>query len=179
VVASTPTVGGGTRARILFQLLLASARESISITTPYFLPDRSLMKELCGAVERGLRVRILVPGRKSDHMVTRSTSRAGYGGLLKAGAEVYEYQPSMIHAKVLCIDNLWVVVGSTNFDNRSFGINDEVNLALRDPNVAMRFENDLALDLEQSRKISLQEWQHRPVTERATELMGLVFERQQ
>jgi len=179
VVNSTPTVGGGTRARILFQLLLASARESISITTPYFLPDRSLMKELCGAVERGLRVRILVPGRKSDHMVTRSTSRAGYGGLLKAGAEVYEYQPSMIHAKVLCIDNLWVVVGSTNFDNRSFGINDEVNLALRDPNVAMRFENDLALDLEQSRKISLQEWQHRPVTERATELMGLVFERQQ
>ena len=179
VVNSTPTIGGGTRARILFQLLLASARESISITTPYFLPDKSLMKELCRAVERGLRVRILVPGRKSDHMVTRSTSRAGYGELLKAGAEVYEYQPSMIHAKVLCIDNLWVVVGSTNFDNRSFGINDEVNLALRDPNVAMRFENDMAFDLEQSRRISLQEWKHRPVTERATELMGLVFERQQ
>jgi cardiolipin synthase len=179
VVNSTSTVGGGTRARILFQLLLASARESISITTPYFLPDRSLMKELCRAVERGLRVRILVPGRKSDHMVTRSTSRAGYGELLKAGAEVYEYQPSMIHAKVLCIDNLWVVVGSTNFDNRSFGINDEVNLALRDANIAMRFENDLAFDLEQSRRISLKEWQHRPVTERATELMGLVFQRQQ
>jgi len=179
VVNSTPTIGGGTRARILFQLLLASARESISITTPYFLPDKSLMKELCRAVDRGLRVRILVPGRKSDHMVTRSTSRAGYGELLKAGAEVYEYQPSMIHAKVLCIDNLWVVVGSTNFDNRSFGINDEVNLALRDPNVAMRFENDMAFDLEQSRRVSLQEWKHRPVTERATELMGLVFERQQ
>jgi len=179
VVNSTSTVGGGTRARILFQLLLASARESISITTPYFLPDRSLMKELCRAVDRGLRVRILVPGRKSDHMVTRSTSRAGYGELLKAGAEVYEYQPSMIHAKVLCIDNLWVVVGSTNFDNRSFGINDEVNLALRDENIAMRFENDMAFDLEQSRRISLKEWQNRPVTERATELMGLVFQRQQ
>lgn len=179
VVNSTPTVGGGTRARILFQLLLASARHSISITTPYFLPDKSLMKELCRAVERGLRVRILVPGRKSDHIVTRSTSRAGYGGLLKAGAEVYEYQPSMIHAKVLCIDELWTVVGSTNFDNRSFGINDEVNLAIRDANVATRFENDLALDLEQSRRISLQEWNRRPVTERATELMGLVFERQQ
>lgn len=179
VVNSTPTVGGGTRARILFQLLLASARESISITTPYFLPDRSLMNELCQGVERGLRVRILVPGRKSDHTVTRSTSRAGYGELLKAGAEVYEYQPSMIHAKVLCIDNLWVVVGSTNLDNRSFGINDEVNLALRDAKVAMRFESDMAFDLEQSRRISLQEWQRRPVTERATELMGLVFERQQ
>jgi cardiolipin synthase A/B len=179
VVNSTPTVGGGTRARILFQLLLASARESISITTPYFLPDKSLMSELCRAVEHGLRVRILVPGRKSDHMLTRSTSRAGYGELLKAGAEVYEYQPSMIHAKVLCVDNLWVVVGSTNFDNRSFGINDEVNLAIRDANVAMRFENDMAFDLEQSRSISLNEWKNRPVTERATELMGLVFERQQ
>jgi cardiolipin synthase A/B len=179
VVNSTPTVGGGTRARILFQLLLASARESISITTPYFLPDKSLMKELCLAIDRGLRVRILVPGRKSDHLVTRSTSRAGYGDLLKAGAEVYEYQPSMIHAKILCVDERWVVVGSTNFDNRSFGINDEVNLAIRDANAAMRFENDLAFDLEQSRKISLKEWEHRPVTERATELMGMVFERQQ
>lgn len=179
VVNSTPTVGGGTRARILFQLLIASARESISITTPYFLPDKSLMKELCRAVERGLRVKILVPGRKSDHMVTRSTSRAGYGELLKAGAEVYEYQPSMIHAKVLCVDDRWVVVGSTNFDNRSFGINDEVNLAIRDANVALRFERDMTSDLEQSRRVSLEEWQHRPVTERATELMGLVFERQQ
>jgi cardiolipin synthase len=179
VVNSTPTIGGSTRARILFQLLLASAQHSISITTPYFLPDKSLMKELCKAIERGLRVRILVPGRKSDHMVTRSTSRAGYGQLLKAGAEVYEYQPAMIHAKILCIDDLWVVIGSTNFDNRSFGINDEVNLAVRDRAVAMRFERDMALDLDSSKRISLREWEHRPVTERATELMGMVFERQQ
>jgi cardiolipin synthase len=179
VVNSTPTVGGSTRARILFQLLLASAKRSISITTPYFLPDRGLVDELCRAVERGLRVRILVPGRKSDHMVTRSTSRAGYGRLLSAGAEVYEYQAAMIHAKVLCVDDLWVVVGSTNFDNRSFGINDEVNLAIRDDSVAARFENDMALDLVQSRRVSLEEWRHRPLTERATELMGLVFERQQ
>ena len=85
----------------------------------------------------------------------------------------------MIHAKVLCVDDLWVVVGSTNFDNRSFGINDEVNLAIRDNAVAARFENDMALDLEQSRRVSLEEWNHRPLTERATELMGLAFERQQ
>lgn len=179
VVNSTPTVGGSTRARILFQLLLASARHNILITTPYFLPDKSLMQELCNAVERGLLVRILVPGRKSDHIVTRSTSRAGYGELLKAGAEVYEYHPAMLHAKVLCVDGLWVVVGSTNFDNRSFGINDEVNLAVRDASVAMRFENDMALDLDQSTRISLEEWNHRPITERATELMGMIFERQQ
>jgi cardiolipin synthase len=179
VVNSTPSVGGSTRARVLFQLLLASARESISITTPYFLPDKSLMRELCSAVERGVRVRVLVPGRKSDHLLTRSTSRGGYGKLLKAGAEVYEYQPSMIHAKVLCVDGRWAVVGSTNFDNRSFGINDEVNLAVRDAALAGRLESDMEADLRQSQRVSLQDWRHRPVTERATELIGWVFERQQ
>jgi cardiolipin synthase len=85
----------------------------------------------------------------------------------------------MIHAKILCVDGLWAVVGSTNFDNRSFGINDEVNLAVRDAAVALRLENDMATDLQQSRKVSLEEWRHRPVSERATELLGWVFERQQ
>jgi cardiolipin synthase A/B len=180
VINSTPTVGGSTRARVLFQLLLASARRSISITTPYFLPDKSLTRELCRAVEeRGVKLRILVPGRKSDHLLTRSTSRAGYGPLLKAGAEVYEYRPSMIHAKVLCIDELWAVVGSTNFDNRSFGINDEVNLAVCDPAFAERLERDMSGDLAESRRISLDEWRHRPVTERAPELLGWILERQQ
>jgi cardiolipin synthase len=179
VINSTPTSGGSTRARVLFQLLLASARHSIAITTPYFLPDKSLMGELCGAVERGVKVRILVPGRKADHLLTRSTSRGGYGPLLKAGADVYEYKPSMIHAKILCVDGLWTVVGSTNFDNRSFGINDEVNLAIKDPRVALRLESDMANDLKHSQQISLHDWRRRPVTERATELIGWVFERQQ
>ena len=180
VVNSTPTVGGSTRARVLFQLLLASAKQSISITTPYFLPDHGLTRELCRAIEkRGIKVRILVPGRKSDHFLTRSASRGGYGPLLKAGAEVYEYQPAMIHAKILCVDNLWAVVGSTNFDNRSFGLNDEVNLAVRDSSLARRLESDMEADLKESRRISLDEWRHRPVIERAPELLGWIFERQQ
>jgi cardiolipin synthase len=179
VVNSTSTIGGSTRARVLFQLLLASARQCVSITTPYFLPDKGLMEELCRVVERGVKLRILVPGRKSDHMVTRSTSRAGYGPLLKAGAEVYEYRPSMIHAKIMCVDDLWAVVGSTNFDYRSFGINDEVNLVVKDGETAARLESDMSVDLKHSRRITLEEWQHRPVTERATELVGWVFERQQ
>ncbi len=180
VVNSTPTIGGSTRARVLFQLLIASAKESISITTPYFLPDKSLTRELCRAIEeRGVKMRILVPGRKSDHLVTRSTSRGGYGPLLKAGAEVYEYQPAMIHAKVMCVDGLWAVVGSTNFDNRSFGINDEVNLAVCDANFAGQLERDTSLDLLESRRVSLEEWTRRPLTERAPELLGWIFERQQ
>ena len=180
VVNSTSTVGGSTRARVLFQLLLASAKHSISITTPYFLPDKSLMRELCRAIEeRGVKIRILVPGRKSDHLVTRSASRGGYGPLLKSGAEVYEYQPAMIHAKVMCIDGLWAVVGSTNFDNRSFGINDEVNLAVCDPAFSERLEEDMSGDLQESCRVSLDEWLHRPLTERAPELLGWIFERQQ
>lgn len=175
VVNSTPTIGGSTRARVLFQLLLASARQSITITTPYFLPDRSLAHELDRAIEeRQVRVRILVPGRKSDHLLTRSTSRGGYGPLLKSGAEVHEYQPAMIHAKVLVVDNLWTVVGSTNFDNRSFGLNDEVNLAVRDATLAQRMEADFARDLLDSRRITLAEWRHRPLTERAPELLGRI-----
>ncbi|HZQ42677.1 MAG TPA: phospholipase D-like domain-containing protein [Acidobacteriaceae bacterium] len=180
VINSTPTIGGSTRARVLFQLLLASARSSITITTPYFLPDKSLTHELCRAIEeRHVKIRILVPGHKSDHMLTRSTSRGGYGPLLKSGAEVYEYQPAMIHAKILVIDELWTVVGSTNFDNRSFGLNDEVNLAVRDARLAQRMEADFAHDLLDSRRVTLDEWRHRPVTERAPELLGWIFERQQ
>ena len=180
VVNSTPTAGGSTRARVLFQLLIACAQRSISITTPYFLPDKSLIQELCRAiVDRGVRVRILVPGRKSDHLLTRSTSRGAYGPLLKAGAEVYEYQPAMIHAKVLVVDELWAVVGSTNFDNRSFGINDEVNLAICQRAVAERLERDLAADLLDSTRVSLDEWRRRPLVERAPELLGWIFERQQ
>ena len=180
VVNSTPTIGGSTRARVLFQLLLASAQHSISITTPYFLPDHSLTHELCRAiVDRHVKVRILVPGRKSDHLLTRSTSRGAYGPLLKAGAEVYEYQPAMIHAKVLVVDELWTVVGSTNFDNRSFGLNDEVNLAVRDAALAQRMESDLTHDLLLSRRVTLDEWRHRPIAERAPELLGWIFERQQ
>ena len=179
VINSTPTPGGSTRARVLFQMLVASAERSISITTPYFLPDKGLVRELCRAVERRVKIRILVPGRSSDHMLTRSTSRGGYGPLLRAGAEVYEYQHSMIHAKVLVVDELWAVVGSTNFDNRSFGINDEVNLAACEPAIAARLERDMSHDLTRSQRVSLAEWEHRPITERAPELLGWIFERQQ
>ena len=172
-------MGGSTRARVLFQLLVVAARRTIDITTPYFLPDRNLAQSLCHAVERGVRIRILVPGQKSDHLLTRSTSRARYGKLLEAGAEIYEYEPAMIHAKVLVVDDLWAVVGSTNFDNRSFGLNDEVNLAACDTELAARLERDMVADLKQSCRVTLQQWKRRPVTERAPELLGWLIERQQ
>jgi cardiolipin synthase A/B len=179
VVNSTPSAGGSTRARILFQLLLASAQESIHITTPYFLPDHSMCEELKRAQKRGVEVTILVPGKHNDHLLTRSSSRMAYGRLLPHGIRIYEYLPSMLHAKILLIDSKWSVLGSTNFDNRSFGINDEVNIAIRDERVNARLEEDFQHDLSESKEISYAEWKRRPIPERGPELLGWILERQQ
>lgn len=180
VVNSSPSAGRSTRARILFQMLLAAARESILITTPYFLPDRSVREELVRAItERGVRVRIIVPGKGSDHALTRNSSRRLYGDLLRAGAQIYEYQPTMIHCKTLVIDGAWSVVGTTNFDNRSFGINDEVNLAGFDKELAARISEDFQSDVAESRLVTYEDWKRRSVFERAYEIFGALLERQQ
>jgi cardiolipin synthase len=180
VINSSPSAGRSTRARMIFQTLLASARKSLHINTPYFLPDQSVRKEMARAVnERGVELKVIVPGKHNDHTITRRSSRALYGDILEAGGEIYEYQPSMNHAKILIVDGLWSVVGSTNFDNRSFGLNDEVNLATRDPALAARLERDFQMDLRKSRKITLEEWKRRPFWERAQEKLGSLFERQQ
>jgi cardiolipin synthase len=180
VVGSAPTAGKGTTARVLFQTLLASARKSIYITTPYFLPDNSARTELIRAIrERKVDVKIVVPGRHADHLMTRRSSRRLYGALLEAGAKIYEYRPSMIHTKSLIVDGLWGVVGSTNMDSRSFTLNDEVNLAVLDPAFAMRLEQDFFNDLSQSREVTYDEWRNRPHSERAQEWFGALFERQQ
>jgi cardiolipin synthase len=180
VVRSTPSAGRSARNRMLFQTLLASARKSIHITTPYFLPDRSARAELIRAVrESSVDVKIIVPGKHIDHMLTRRSSRRLFGPLLRSGVKIYEYGPSMIHTKSLIVDGLWSVVGSTNFDNRSFGINDEVNLAASDPGLAARLEEDFTQDLSLSRAVSYRRWLQRPLTERAHELLGRLLERQQ
>jgi cardiolipin synthase len=180
VIDSSPSFGGSTRAHVLYQALLASAQKSIYITTPYFLPDTSLRQEMLRAInERNVDIKILTPGRKSDHAMTRNSSRAMYGDLLKAGAHIYEYSPTMIHAKIMIVDGQWSVVGSTNFDNRSFGINDEVNLAARSPELATRLTHDFENDLAQSRRITYDEWKKRPVGERVFEKVGWFFQRQQ
>jgi cardiolipin synthase len=179
VVVSAPSAGRSTRARVLFQTLMASAKQSIHINSPYFLPDRSARRELIKAAERGVKVTIITPGDHADHLMTRRASRRRYGELLKAGIEIYEYQPAMIHVKAMVIDGVWSVVGSTNFDNRSFGINDEVNLAARCRPLASRLNEDFLRDLQVSRQITLEMWERRPISERVVEMLGMVIERQQ
>jgi cardiolipin synthase len=179
VITSTPTSRGSSRARVLFQMLIAGARQTIYVTTPYFLPDKSMRDELVRARQRGVQVKIVVPGPHADHALTRSSGRSDYGDLLKAGAEIYEYVPSMIHAKITIVDGAWSVVGSTNLDNRSFGINDEINVAILDSNVAAQFTRDFEHDVSQSKRVTLEEWNHRGPFERFLEGIGWIFEHQQ
>lgn len=179
VVISSPSAGRSTRARVLFQVLLAAAKETININSPYFLPDRSVRHAMIAAVRRGVRVRVITPGKHSDHLMTRSASRRRYGELISGGVEIHEYEPAMIHVKAMMVDNLWSVVGSTNFDNRSFGINDEVNLATQCAALAARLNEDFERDLSQSHRVTLEEWNRRSIGERILETLGRVIERHQ
>lgn len=179
VVTSSPTTGRSTKARVLFQTLLACARRTLCITTPYFLPDKSVRAEMVRAIERGVRVKIITPGRHTDQHLTRRSSRQLYGQLLRAGAEIYEYRPAMMHAKTLVVDELWSVVGSTNFDHRSFGLNDEVNMAACDPLLAERLLEDFTRDLAESRPVTYEDWLRRSLFERSRGWLGTLLERQQ
>ena len=179
VVGSSPTAGTSTRCRVLFQTLIAAAQKSVYFTTPYFLPDTSIRHELIRAIQRGVEVRVITTGKKTDHMLTRGSSRRLYGPLLRAGVRIYEYEPSMFHAKTMIVDGIWSVVGSTNFDNRSFSWNDEVNLAIFNVEVGAELTRQFARDVQQSRLITLRDWRGRRALERATEWFGWLLERQQ
>ena len=178
VVSSSPSEGRATRARLLFQLLIASAHRSIRIASPYFIPDRSLLGELERAARRGVEVTVLVPGSWNNHPLTRLASRRRYGRLLEAGIAIHEYQPAMMHAKVMVVDGVWSVVGSTNFDNRSFSLNDEVNAAILQRRLAWQLEEDFAADLARSAAMRLEDWHRRPLYERAFATLARLLERQ-
>jgi cardiolipin synthase A/B len=178
VVKSSPS-DRATASRVTFQLLIEGADHTVCISTPYFLPDRALRRALVTMAERGVVITVIVPGRHTDQHWVRLASRRMWGHLLKAGIRIFEYQPAMIHAKVLVVDELWAVLGTTNIDNRSFEHNDEDNLALRDAAVASRLLDDYARDLAVSREVTLEKWQRRPLWEKIVGPFVWILERQQ
>lgn len=176
VISSTPS-GGGTHARILFQALINSAQKSICITTPYFLPDHSARRALIGAArKRDVSVRILVAGPHIDHPMIRRMSRHSSRHLLQAGAKIFEYQPSMLHAKIMVIDDAWCIIGSTNFDHRSFALNDEVNIATLDRELAAALDRDFEHDLTSSRELTLAMLESRSLLGKVDLAAGVVLE---
>ena len=179
VVASTPTGGRATRARVLFQLMVAAAREQITINSPYFVPDTAMRRALTQATARGVRVTVITPGEHNNHLIARLASRRHYGELMAAGVRIFEYQPGMIHTKLMLVDGTWSVIGSTNVDNRSLGLNNEVNLLLREPAFAARLQKAVDGYLALSREITLVEWGMRPILEQALAWFGSILERQE
>ena len=124
-------------------------------------------------------MRVIVPGERTDQQWVRLASRRMYGQLLEAGVRIFEYEPGMTHVKALLVDDLWSVIGTTNFDNRSFEHNDEVNVAVRDAAVTARIMANLSSDASRSKEITLGEWRRRPVWEKLIGTVAWILERQQ
>jgi cardiolipin synthase A/B len=178
VIRSSPS-DRATASRVSFQLLMEGADSDVHIATPYFLPDRSLRRALIAMAGRGVRVSVIVPGRYTDQKWVRVASRRMWGELLGAGIRIYEYRATMTHVKVLVVDGLWSVIGTTNIDNRSFEHNDEINVALLDEAVAGRLLQDYAQDLRDSEEVTLEKWQRRPLWEKIVGPFIWILERQQ
>jgi cardiolipin synthase len=178
VVKSSPS-DRATASRVAFQLLMEGADQTVRISTPYFLPDRALRRALVNIAQRGVAITVIVPGRETDQKWVRLASRRSWGALLKAGVRIFEYRGAMTHAKVLLVDGLWAVIGTTNIDNRSFEHNDEVNVAMRDPAVAARLLQDFERDLASSVEMTLDRWQRRPLWEKVIGSVVWILERQQ
>lgn len=178
VVKSSPS-DRATVSRVTFQMLMEGARRDVLINTPYFLPDRALRACLVRVARRGVRISIVVPGPRTDQKWVRLASRRGYQALLEAGVRIFEYEPAMMHAKMLIVDDEWAVVGTTNVDNRSFEHNDEVNLAVRDRPLAGRLRSDHERDLAASREVTLEDWRRRPRWEKLIGPVVWILERQQ
>jgi cardiolipin synthase len=153
----------------MYLLSITAAEKTIDIAASYFVPDELVQRALRAAMARGVKIRILVPGPHIDAEVVRQASRADWGGLLKAGAKMYEFQPTMFHCKMMIVDSKLVSVGSTNFDNRSFRLNDEANLNVYDHVLAERLEDVFERDLARSRQVSYEAWKHRPFLQKVTE----------
>jgi len=169
---------GSESARLMYLMSIASAARSIRLASAYFVPDDLSVQSLIDACGRGVTVEIIVPGEHSDTQLTRRAGRSRWGPLLEAGAEIYEYQPTMYHCKVMIVDEIWTSVGSSNFDNRSFRLNDEANLNVFDSDFAVEQMRSFEADKKKSKQITLEEWQHRPWMEKLHERFAGLFRSQ-
>jgi cardiolipin synthase A/B len=174
VVWSSPS-GGSNAVKLLYLLSIGAARHTLDLETPYFVLDESTKWSLLQARRRGVRIRLLVEGDLTDAKPVKYASRADYESLLAAGFEIHEYIPTMMHAKVSVVDGTWSIVGSTNFDNRSFELNDEINVAIADTGLAARLTTDFESDVRKSRRLVLEAWKARPASDKVREWIWSFF----
>jgi cardiolipin synthase len=157
---------------MMYLFAISAAQRMIYLTNPYFVPDTGITNALLAARARGVRIVLLLPG-DIDHEVVEAASRAGFGRLLDAGVEIYEYQAGLLHAKTMTIDGEWAMVGSANMDNRSLALNNEISLIAYDREVAGRLQGVFEEDLSHSRAVDTQAWRTRSLWKRFWEFLSL------
>ena len=155
-------IGGPSTLKLLHYVAISEAKKSITIQNPYFLPDPDAREALLAAVKRGVDVRIMIPSTEAtDAKLVSHASHHHYGTMLKGGVKIFDYEQTLLHQKVFTIDSEWSSIGSTNFDDRSFEINDEVSMVVFDREIAQRMEQIFEDDAKYARRPQLKEWQHR------------------
>lgn len=158
---SSSPEGGSANMQLMYLMAINGARSSIDLEAAYFIPDQLTMQALQRALARGVKIRIVMPGPHAGS-VTRDASQADWGEMLRAGGHMYRFQPSLFHSKMMVVDRYLTIVGSANFDNRSFQLNDEANLNIYDHAFGEHMTEVVDGDIARSREVTLAEWQNRP-----------------
>jgi cardiolipin synthase A/B len=177
VIHSSPDAGASS-ARLMYYLAIVSARRRIDIVNPYFVPDETAIDTLVEAAARGVQVRVIVTGKRTDNWLARQNSRRLYGVLLAGGIRLFEYHHSMLHQKLMLVDGCWCTVGTSNFDNRSFAHNEETSLCLCDTGVVGAMTAVFEEDLAASQPVVREQWKQRGVFTRAQELVASLLKEQ-
>lgn len=176
-VMSSP-VTGSSNARTLYYLSITSARRSIHIANPYFVPDPAALDTLIDAKIRGVDVRIMVAGASNENWLSRRNAVRLYGRLLEAGVEILEYQETLLHHKTMVVDGLWATIGTANFDSRSFAHNEETNVGVYDRELAKELDDIFASDVARCRRIELEKWRRRGWFWKLQELIAAFLQEQ-
>ena len=176
-ILSSPETGSSS-VRLLYYFSIVCARRSILIANPYFVPDEAAVETLIDARKRGVEVKILVAGKYNDNFLAYYNSTATWGELLEAGVEIYSYNRTMLHHKIMVVDAVWSTIGTTNFDNRSFALNEENNVCVYDKAFADELTRDFDADLEHSDRVDLAVWRNRGLRVRAFEFVATILKEQ-
>jgi cardiolipin synthase len=176
-IMSSPETGASS-VRIMYYLAMSAACTSIDIANPYFVPDHVSIDLFRDAVKRGARIRVMVAGRRNDAWLARFNSLRLYGALLGAGVEIYEYNRTMMHHKIMMVDGLWSTVGTANFDNRSFAHNEESNVCVCDKSFTRALTNAFERDIAVCERVSFDEWKRRGAVEKTLEALASFFQDQ-
>jgi cardiolipin synthase len=163
---------------MLYTVAIAMARHEVLIQNPYFAPNDGVVELFAMMVRRGVKVHLMLPGEHTDSPFVRRAGCNLYASLLEAGVQLYEFQPTLLHQKIVVVDGIWSHVGSTNFDARSLALNEEVGVGILDADVAAQLKAAFEQDLRHSRQLTLDEWQRRPALDRVYERFAYLLHEQ-